>query len=257
MLESLLKWLSGLSNQQWLSGLAVVAAVMAAIPQWRYIRGFLWFLVGRRVPEIRGFGYSLSGPPHTARGRKAYLQGAAQLNVFIIGARMYLHWKVRGAVRVDLEPVARDVRGDGAMLRIDPSRRRFVLRARGLFGNVAEAVLELPADRFRRVDTRPISADVHLVREMPRIGTQRFSALPQGNHRLTAALPSTRLSRSGPMFRDIEGSRVDLESFIHPGERRKGLFRRLEMARMLRIRGFSTRRFDEVSKAGAKGSNIE
>ena len=159
--------------------LLVLATIMAAIPYTSLIKSFFITLFGTRPPSIAFFSYSLSGeeqPPLSVRMQES--RSPDHQNDYLIeGTRILFRWKVAGARRVDLIPVGHDLRGDSANAIIQSCHTRYVLRVYGFFGKVEEAVIEFPNTRFRRIDTRPFTSDVHLMRELPSIGTVRFLSL--------------------------------------------------------------------------------
>lgn len=240
-------WIGSLTDNERLIALLVFAMLMAVIPFISVIKTFIITVFGTRPPRIDLFSHTISGEkersllPNKAAGRSD-----GDYDFLIEGSRLMFHWKVFGARRVDLLPVGKNLRGNSASTIIQSVHTRYLLRAYGFFGKVAEAEIEFPKHQFRRIDTRPFSTDIHLVRDLPSIETNRLSSRYPLTHPISSRLPEIILTRPRKDFQNRRLGKLFLEFFIDPSPLRRSIYRRIDAARILKGLHYSPSRYDEA-----------
>jgi hypothetical protein len=254
-MEKVLQWFGVMTVKEVFLILASVSFVMAAIPFLRQIRVFIRYILGERCPVIHEFSYSFSGNPILGNTQSRRSARDVKSDIFLIGTRLHLHWKVSGARKIDLDPVGRDLKGDTATMVIDSTHRCFKLKAYGFFGSMAESMLDIPKENYRFIRTQPFSDDTHLFREFPLLSIRPLTNKLPDTRSMGKRLPLTGLMIVLDNVYLRHNGRPDLNALVYPSLLRTKLYRRLDEARLLKGLHFSPGRYDEAVKQVKRNFN--
>lgn len=75
---------------------------------------------------------------------------------FLSGTTATLYWRIKGASRVDLYPIGRNLKGNSANIIIENDNRDYTLTIYGLFGKKSSTI-SIPAESIKKIETEKIS----------------------------------------------------------------------------------------------------
>ena len=129
-----------------------VLLIMVLVPFYRIIFNVLRLTISGEKPEIINFEILFS----PLISEKEYILGGVEPNQIVSGSQATLYWQVKGASRVDLFPVAKDLRGNSTSVLITENNRDFTLSVHGLSGTVSQTI-SIPAENIKSLETHKIS----------------------------------------------------------------------------------------------------
>lgn len=173
MTEQLFRWLSERSALHLWLLFAGTAVLMMVIPFLRHIRVLLAGLFSGERPMIHDFSWRLVPEMAlTEDERSRYYVAPPVPRTVVSGMAVLLNWQVTGAWRVDLLPVAVDVKGNSAWVTVDADRLTFVLRAHTWRGVLTKEI-DLREIRLRYLKTLSLSADDHFGQPASELATAK------------------------------------------------------------------------------------
>jgi hypothetical protein len=129
-----------------------VLLLMVLMPFYRIIFNVIRLTISGEKPEIINFEILFS----PLISEKENILGGVEPNQIVSGSQATLYWQVKGASRVDLFPVAKDLRGNSTSVLITENNRDFTLSVHGLSGTVSQT-LSIPAENIKSLETHKIS----------------------------------------------------------------------------------------------------
>ena len=222
--------------------LVFLCLVMLVIPFGRYIRALVRYIVHREPLVIEEFYCHVKIPEEstvTTIGTVYNEKGGIMLK----GHILILTWKVRGAWRVDLEPVGRDLRGNAAKVVLDPSICRFSLKAYGIFAHPVSAEIEIPQSRLFQMMNYEIALSALAEKPIPLLISHSYNADEFDLSRMARSEISTKGMeleyRLFPKIKEPEHNNWLVEG----GNAWKSMNRYIERNRILNSYNFSTKKY--------------
>jgi hypothetical protein len=153
---------------------ASVCIILALFPYSRWLKFVFRHLVHREPLVIERFDCHFG---HYTNGILIHSndQNVIPRRFILKESAFMLSWKVKGAWRVDLEPVGRDLRGDTVKIVLRPEVRKFTLMAYGLFGKSAIRTLELPDHLVYSLETHEFGSLNLACRPLREVTTTAFT----------------------------------------------------------------------------------
>lgn len=153
------EWIATLNpNQAW--GLfALICSAMAFAPYAKVTFKWLRLLFSNQEPEIIDFSWRVSKDHFllNTRGKKYYLNASKQ-NFILEGGKLLLNWHVRGAYRIDVQPIGKKLKGNTAVISAKRSQNCFKLIAYTTKGKL-ERELQIDPMLFRDLATLNLSQE--------------------------------------------------------------------------------------------------
>ena len=151
---------------QWFGSLGLVEGIflftgicvaLALVPYYRLLLKLFRFWWKKEKGEIVAFEYDVSVDHKLtdANGYSFYLLPEQQ-GFLLNGGKLLLTWNVRGAYRVDIDGVGKDLKGNGAWIIVDRRKTNFKLTIHTLKGKKSQ-MLQLPAGKIIDVKTTAYS----------------------------------------------------------------------------------------------------
>jgi hypothetical protein len=239
-MESLFKWMSEMSTSEGLKYFLIIASILALLPYTEIISKFLKQLVLRKKLEIQFFEYSVTQNIFAGKddeGNDIYLD-LPNDDIFISNTKLKLYWKVKGAYRVDLDPLGVKLKGNAAEVLINPDVTRYTLTAYGFWGKKLTAEINIPLDKIYYLDATPFSEYTNNIIRT----THKAILVQQYSHGKLFKMNDWLKSH---LIKPVN-SKIVTDKLIHANINRKKLYNNLDNSRLLRTYNFSTKKYQKI-----------
>jgi len=162
------QFLSDLSILQGVLLLTPLILLMVFLPYYRIIFNVIWLTITGQKPEIIYFDILLS----PIISEKEQILGAVEPDIIISGSKATLYWQVKGASRIDLLPLGKNLRGNSTDVIISKTNREFSLTVHGLTGFVSSTI-SIPEENIKTLQTHKVSENEIV---------EQFNLIPQTNN---------------------------------------------------------------------------
>lgn len=153
------QWIGSLSMGEAISLFVLVALFMLAIPYvgkfWRYVR----ILFEDEELEIVAFEHRIIPDVKVYEDQEETLYYMTKTSPLVEGGKILLVWEVKGAGRIDISGIGKNLKGDTATIILHEKNRDFILTAYASFGfrKISKKLSLEPVQRIE-VETAEISA---------------------------------------------------------------------------------------------------
>ena len=151
-MNSFYQYLSTLTTWEIVFFALPIVLIMVLMPYFSLIFRVIMLTFRNEKPEILNFEI-LYNPVYSD---KDALMCVTIPEYYIAGTTATLYWQVKGASRIDLEPLGKNVKGNSANIIIDSENRVFTLTVHGLQGKVSSTI-SIPEELVKQLDTEKIS----------------------------------------------------------------------------------------------------
>jgi hypothetical protein len=199
----LVEWISQLDAPILWGIFLLCATIMAIIPFWERISKLIRFKFSDVQPEIHDFSWRLA-PDHflfRMKGKKYYLQSEGK-DFLLEGGKILLSWKVSGAYKIDLLPIAENVKGNTACIVARKNNNKITLVAHTSKGKLTKELI-IEKELFCELSTLNLSQELQFKQDFfTNRATQLSKASmmfgrysPKGNKALPAIFTSRIYSK--------------------------------------------------------------
>jgi hypothetical protein len=247
-LEALFKWMSELGTAEGLKYFCILAVLLALMPYFDLIKLFFRQLVLRKELQIHFFEFSTEQNVYAGtddQGNQVFIDLPGD-DVFIIGQKIKLYWKVDGAYRVDIVPIGKGLKGNCAHVLVTEGINKYELTAHGFWGKKESLEISIPENRVYHLDTTQLSNySDHIIRPVPPVNTLNVTE----NYPKVRTLSKSKLKGLGNWSRlimpGLETNTINTERLIHANHNKRMLYKYLDDARMLKGYSFSTKKYQD------------
>ena len=155
-MSSFFIWLASLSLVEGISLFITVALLMVIMPYYSLLKKIVSLYISGQTGEIELFNYTITNDHLIGKiGEKEYYLHPTKPGFVLNGGKVLLTWVVKGAFRVDLNPIKKDVTGNSAIMIITEENCKFELIAYTLKGKL-KAQIEIPIENIKSLETEKI-----------------------------------------------------------------------------------------------------
>ncbi len=156
--------LSQFSNLQLILLSLPILLAMVLIPVWPLLYRVLLLMRTKEQPEILYFEL-LFAPSvlqvQNEEGTSEVHTLGAEPEYILSGSSATLVWEVKGASRVDLDPIGKSLKGNATDIIISKKNREFTLTVHGLNSSVSHTIV-LPPEMIKTLETEKLSENTDL-----------------------------------------------------------------------------------------------
>lgn len=249
-MEALFKWMSELDLTEAVKLFFILSVILALIPYSDIIKVFFRQLILRKELKIHFFEFSAAQNVFAGKDEKGndLFIDIPNDDIFIVGQKIKLYWKVEGAYRVDIDPIGKKLKGNCAHSLINLNSINYVLTAYGFWGKKESLEISIPEDRIYYLDTTQLSHySDHIIRPVPLISTNRVTDnYPKVKSFSNSKLRNTKSWGRGNLL-GLNTATIHTKNIVHPNPKKQLLYKRLDVARILKTYNFSTKKYQDAS----------
>ncbi len=145
---------------------------MIMLPYLGFIFKVLKLMIFKEKLEILHFEILFSA----AVSEKENILAGTEPDYIISGSKALLFWQIKGASRVDLDPVGKNIKGNSTEVIITPNNSVFTLTAHGLNGKISGSI-SIPVESIKMLDTEKISENQRLSENKVTTETNKLETL--------------------------------------------------------------------------------
>lgn len=154
-METIFNWLFSLSEEHKLWLFSSLCLILVLTPYFSILYSFIKKIICWRKLKIYHFNYSFS--KFDEKKFSTNQNFAINNDEFIVeGSKIFLFWKVKGALWIKLVPHIGKVKGNAAELIITRNNRKLILEAKGIFSK-KQIEIEIPIHKIKTLETKVLS----------------------------------------------------------------------------------------------------
>lgn len=243
--------MSELGTAEGLKYFCILAVLLALMPYFDLIKLFFRQIVLRNELQIHFFEFSTEQNVYAGRddqGNQVFIDLPSD-DVFIIGQKIKLYWKVDGAYRIDIVPIGKGLKGNCAHVLVNEGLNKYELTAYGFLGKKESLEISIPENRVYHLDTTQLSNySDHIIRPVPSVNTLNVTE----NYPNVRNLSKTKLKALGNWSRvtmpGLQTTSINTEQIVHANHTKRMLYKNLDDARILKGYSFSTKKYQDQTK---------
>ena len=245
-MESLFEWMAGLGTTEGIKYFSILAVILLVIPYSDYLLSYLKLIIFKKEFVIHFFEYSVDQNVYAGKdklGNDIFID-LPNDDILLIGSKIKVYWKVEGALKIDIHPIGKGLKGNCAEILIDPKITNYTLTAYGIWGKKLSAEILIPTEKLYKLDTTKISStSIHLIRPVPVIEIVKLTK----ESILTNTYSKGMIKKMNHWFRTYlfkpNTSKIKLDNLVHASSNRKKLYKNIDDARLIKGYTFSTKKY--------------
>ena len=249
LLESLFNYLASLGVEEGIKYFILLCILLTLLPYYETIIKYGKQIVLRENLEIVYFKYSTA--PYVcigkdSNGKELYASNNSD-NLLINNSVLNFVWEVKGALKVDLLPVSKKVKGNAASIIIDSNIKKYALVAHGFKGEKIESIIDFSDEVFYTIQTNPIASNQKVIRNFPSIHSNKFHRTSVLNFNLTKTGLTKLKNWSRTHLHKVETKNINTDFVVHTNSRRTAINNKIEKAKIMKSYTFSTKKYQSLN----------
>jgi hypothetical protein len=257
-MDNFFSWIAGLDKFEGMRYFFIVAACLALIPYSNTIYKYFRQIVLRKKLEVVFFEYSINQNIYAGKydQNKSFFVDIPEDDFFIQGTKLRLYWKVEGALKVDIVPIGKGLKGNSVEVIIHKSISKYTLIAYGFWGEKIAFDLAIPKASLYNLETTKISAySDHIIRENPFIKTLPITEFVASTYRYTNKELDNIRNWVRTNLLKINLTNIRTENLIKPNETKKKLYHKIDEAKIMKGYTFSTKKYQSINLYQSPNNN--
>lgn len=248
-MESLFNFLASLSFEEGIKYFVLLCLVLGLLPYYEVIIKYGRQIVLRENLEIVYFKYSTA--PYICIGKDSngcelYVSNTAE-NLLINNSVLNFVWEVKGALKVDLLPFSKNMKGNASSVIINSQIKKYTLVAYGFKGEKIESVIDLSNEVFYSLQTNPLASNQKVIRDFPTIHSNKFHKTSILNYNLTKIRMNSLKNWFRTHLHNLDTKTIKTDFVVHTNPRRKNINRHIEKAKIMKTYTFSTKKYQSLN----------
>ncbi len=245
-METLFSYLATLGTAELVKYFTLLSLTLAFFPYSETILKYLKHFVHRKELEIIYFDYYTQGIEYKDDNSELNLPHSSQ-KILINDSIINFVWKVEGALKIDLLPIGKKLKGNASADIINSNKKRYTLVAHGFNGKKIESVIDLSDEIFYSLQTKPLASNQKIVRTSPKIGSAKFSNSKFSNFKLTETKSNKLIDWLRTGFHDIKNKQINTEYFVKTSAKKTNLTNSISRGKILKSYTFSTKKYQSLN----------
>ena len=249
LLESLFNYLASLGVEEGIKYFILLCLTLAVLPYYEIFAKYGKQIVLREELKIITFEYATSSFVYVGKDSKGKQLFTANNNenLLINNSVLNFVWEVKGALKVDLLPICKKVKGNAASIIIDSNIKKYTLVAHGFKGEKIESVIDFSDEVFYTIQTNPIASNQKVIRNFPSIHSNKFHRTSVLNFNLTKTGLTKLKNWYRTLLHKVETKNINTDFVVHTNSRRTAINNKIEKAKIMKSYTFSTKKYQSLN----------
>ena len=248
-METLFKYLSSLDKSSGLKYFVIFSFILAIMPYYELISKYLKQFILRKNLKIIYFKHVISPDIYIgkdSKGRDLYASNDSS-DILINNSVIHFVWKVEGALKIDLLPIDRNLKGNACSSIINSNIKKYTLIAYGFKGERVEAVIDFSDNILHHLYTHDLVGNRKMIRRSLSIDSTNFHK----SEILISNLTKTKKKGMRRFYRNILASvhtkNIITDNFIKNSNlKRNVLYAQIENSKVTKAYNFSTKKYQSI-----------
>lgn len=246
-MEALFSYLGSLETADLVIYFILLSLILSVFPFSKIIVKYLRNFVSPTKLEILYFNYHTLKIENLIEISGELIMPQSSQNVLLNGSIIHFIWKVKGALKIDLLPIAENLKGNASADIINSNKKKYTLVAYGFNGKKIESVIDLSQEIFYSIKTTPLASNQKIIRSAPKIGSTKFSNSKALNHKLTESKTHKLIYWLRTSLLAIKTNPINAAYFVKTSSKKTILTNSISRGKILKSYTFSTKKYQSLN----------